>query len=272
MTKRYMFVSYAKPDAERVRPIVKAVAEEYRNRGLAVEVWADFTHLVPGEQWRSGIMKALADSFGMLVFVSPSAMRSDWVRSELAVGTFQRGRLIIPVILRKTRGLPRQPFVLGPGIDLSKAPYDEASPRRVAKRIADITEAKLKEGGGAPASPATAGAGPPPPPGHGGGGAGHRRGHRGRGAGRAEGGREYGRAARLGLRRPRARRRRAVADGKVPPRRRRQADHSGETGRSTVAASEVPHDRFGREVRHRHCLCGRHGGVAASVRRQGGRW
>src|ERR1044071_521760 len=160
MTKRYMFVSYAKPDAERVRPIVKAVAEEYRNRGLAVEVWADFTHLVPGEQWRSGIMKALADSFGMLVFVSPSAMRSDWVRSELAVGTFQRGRLIIPVILRKTRGLSRQPFVLGPGIDLSKAPYDEASPGRVAKRIADITETKLRGGGGPPPSPVTAAAAP----------------------------------------------------------------------------------------------------------------
>lgn len=159
MTKRYVFVSYAKQDAERVRPVVEAVAEEYRRRGLGVEVWADFTHLTPGERWGAEIERALKDSFGLLIFVSPEAMKHDWVRQELALALSHPDRLIIPVILRGTPDMPPQ-LRAQQGIDLSKPDLTQADIQRAAKRVADATQARLTPAAAPPPAPVTAAATP----------------------------------------------------------------------------------------------------------------
>ena len=153
MPKRYMFVSYAKPDAERVQPVVEALTTEYRHRGLDVEVWVDFTHLAPGEHWDLEIEKALQDSIGMLVFVSPSSMASDWVSRELMAALTHQDRLIIPVILRHVPNLPLA-LKQRQWLDLSSTPHPtKADILQAAKRIADATESKLKAPGAAPPSP-----------------------------------------------------------------------------------------------------------------------
>jgi predicted nucleotide-binding protein len=155
-----MFVSYAKQDAEHVLPVVDAVTTEYRLRGLPVEVWIDFTHLTPGEHWDLEIERALKDSIGMLVFVSPAAIASDWVGRELMSALTHQDRLIIPVILRHVPNLPPA-LKQRQWLDLSSSPHlTRADILRAAKLIADATEEKLNAPGAAPTPPVTAAAAP----------------------------------------------------------------------------------------------------------------
>jgi hypothetical protein len=118
---QYLFVSYAKKDFEAVRSIVHAVQEEYRKRALDVRVWVDLEDLRPGQQWNAEIERTLQNSIGHLVFVSPAAMESDWVRHELDVAARSQERLIIPVILEHAPYLP-PPLAMRPWLDLS-APF-----------------------------------------------------------------------------------------------------------------------------------------------------
>lgn len=104
--KRYLFVSYAREDVERVRPLVEAVRQEFEFRALPVELWMDVSNLRPGEQWNVAIGEALEASIGFLFFVSPRSLHSDWVRRELEIAAAATGRLIIPVVLHEPLDLP----------------------------------------------------------------------------------------------------------------------------------------------------------------------
>jgi hypothetical protein len=137
MDKRYLFVFYARTDADRVLPVVEAVRNEYRLRSLDIDVWVDITNLAPGQQWADEITSALKSSVGLLVFVSPAAMKSDWVQREIRAAAEHLDRLIIPIILQQVRDLP---------IDLARRQWlDLSDPRQqdiqgAAKAIADATE------------------------------------------------------------------------------------------------------------------------------------
>src|SRR5947209_3087622 len=106
MNKHYLFVSYAREDLDRVRPLVDAVRRELDFRALPVELWMDMSHLRPGEQWDVAIAEALRASIGFIFFVSPRSMHSDWVRHELEIAAAAPDRLIIPVILHEPLDLP----------------------------------------------------------------------------------------------------------------------------------------------------------------------
>jgi predicted nucleotide-binding protein len=157
-----MFVSYAREDAERVLPIVEAVNNEFRLRALDVELWVDVNNLKPGELWDAQISSVLQNSIGLLVFVSPRSMRSDWVGRELTSALTHTDRLIIPVILRHDPDMP-EALKQWQWIDLSDSPRPTKSQiERAAYNIADATEAKLERGAGAAPlpSPVTAAAAP----------------------------------------------------------------------------------------------------------------
>ncbi|ACF43322.1 SUMF1/EgtB/PvdO family nonheme iron enzyme [Pelodictyon phaeoclathratiforme] len=85
-----IFVSYAREDQERVRPIVKEL--EHRN-------WSVFWDLEipPGETWESFIGKALEESSCVLAVWSHSSVNSDWVKEE-ADEAKQRG-VLVPLFL-----------------------------------------------------------------------------------------------------------------------------------------------------------------------------
>ena len=97
MDKQYLFVSYAREDLDRVRPLVDAVRSELEFRALPVDLWMDISNLQPGQQWDVAIAEALGSSIGFLFFVSPRSMRSEWVRRELEIAAASSDRLIIPV-------------------------------------------------------------------------------------------------------------------------------------------------------------------------------
>jgi hypothetical protein len=95
-SRKHLFVSYAQQDADPVQRIVNALQEEYRVRALPIDVWIDRARLQPGEQWEQSIKKALLDSFGLLIFVSPASMNSKWVRAELDIAAAGTDRCILP--------------------------------------------------------------------------------------------------------------------------------------------------------------------------------
>jgi len=66
----------------------------------------DVLSIAPGELWDASIAKALEAAIGLLVFVSQSSVRSDWVSYELQVAGIGRERLIIPVRLDNSAQVP----------------------------------------------------------------------------------------------------------------------------------------------------------------------
>lgn len=104
--KRFLFVSYAREDLDRISPLIDAIRKELAFRALPVELWMDVSNLKPGEQWNASIANALEASIGLLVFLSPRSLRSEWVRRELEAAATQSGRLILPVILHEPLEVP----------------------------------------------------------------------------------------------------------------------------------------------------------------------
>jgi predicted nucleotide-binding protein len=141
MPQRYLFVSYSRTDAKKVLPLVEAVRQEYRDRALDVDVWVDMENLAPGQRWDAEITKVLRNSVGLLVFVSPAAMQSDWVSREIAAAAEHLDRLIIPVILSRVPNLPTA-LSSRQWLDLSGGATKPVL-RRAAAQIADATQAHL---------------------------------------------------------------------------------------------------------------------------------
>jgi predicted nucleotide-binding protein len=113
------------------------VRREYHLRAIDLEVWIDVDDLTPGENWATEISKALRNSIGLLIFISPAAMKSDWVNREILAAMEHPDRFVIPVILHKVQNLPptlsnRQ------WLDLSDQ-WDKPDLPRIATNIAQAT-------------------------------------------------------------------------------------------------------------------------------------
>jgi TolB-like protein/Flp pilus assembly protein TadD len=86
----HVFISYARPDKERVRPIVAALEAAGRR------VWWDH-HLEGGAVFAREIETALRDAAAVIVVWSQASVESDWVRDEAAVGRDRRR--LVPIRL-----------------------------------------------------------------------------------------------------------------------------------------------------------------------------
>jgi len=89
----YFFLSYGREDNVKQRRIVK----ELRERGL--NIWVDTENLTPGTPtWEREIEKAIRESMGIIVLLSPESNNSEWVRREISFGEQHRKR-IFPVLI-----------------------------------------------------------------------------------------------------------------------------------------------------------------------------
>ncbi|MEA2602802.1 MAG: hypothetical protein QOF89_3794 [Acidobacteriota bacterium] len=95
----YLFASYSLKDRGSVVPFIERV------RALGVNVFYDAS-LRPGEDWEYALAVALDHAAGLLVFVSPRSMQSEWVRKEIMAGVGSGDRLVIPIILEHTLDIP----------------------------------------------------------------------------------------------------------------------------------------------------------------------
>ena len=140
--QQYLFVSYASDDLERVIPVVDAVRKELKFRAVPIEVWMDLSILKPGESWPAEISAALEASVGVLFFVSPRSLRSEWIRREIAIATTSTDRLLIPIILHRDLEVPFH-MIRYQAFDLSGRPTDERI-MSAASEVADAVERYLK--------------------------------------------------------------------------------------------------------------------------------
>ncbi|QES34717.1 hypothetical protein DEJ48_16060 [Streptomyces venezuelae] len=96
-----VFLSYSSRDA----PVARRLE---RSLGLAgIDVWSD-RRLRVGDEWQRSITKALEDAEIVLVLISPSSLRSEWVTSEWQTALI-RSQRVIPVLVGGARfsDLPR---------------------------------------------------------------------------------------------------------------------------------------------------------------------
>jgi len=110
----YFFVSYSREDTVKQRRIVR----ELRQRGISI--WVDVENLVPGTpMWEREVEKAIRESTGLIVLLSPESNNSEWVRREISFGEQHRKR-IFPALIE--------------GDDYASTPLRLASHQRVDLR------------------------------------------------------------------------------------------------------------------------------------------
>jgi hypothetical protein len=96
-----VFMSYARKDADRVRPLVDLLVDLLSSKGIAV--WWD-NDIEPGERFRDAIDNVLEKSSCVVVIWTKISVESDWVRSE-ADEPMKRG-VLIPVLLDADLKIP----------------------------------------------------------------------------------------------------------------------------------------------------------------------
>lgn len=94
-----IFVSYAREDKDRVRPLVEQL-EEFR------DCWVDWDDIPPGYNWRQAINRGIRQSSCVLFFVSQAAIESKWCLEELRVAVWWR-KPVLPITIQTGLTLPR---------------------------------------------------------------------------------------------------------------------------------------------------------------------
>ncbi len=93
MDDRLVFISYSHAD----RAIATTIANELVNRGI--NVWWDQWDLQPGDSLISKIFEfGLAKASHFLILLSPSSVRSSWVKEELSIATIRRIEEVVRII------------------------------------------------------------------------------------------------------------------------------------------------------------------------------
>lgn len=139
----HLFISYARPDLERVNPVVEALRNALTVRDLGVAVWMDVSNLHPGEQWNIAIQDALRSSIGFVFFLSRRSIQSDWVREEIGAAARGSNRLIFPVLLDSDLEVPLG-LAKFQWLDLSGNLTTEAI-NTAASQIAEATKLHVEE-------------------------------------------------------------------------------------------------------------------------------
>src|SRR4051812_47055698 len=87
------FVSYARRDQEFVRRLSDALQRE------GLKLWVDAEDIPTSTDWRSALARGIEGSRAVIVVLSPDAIASQQVGSEL-VAARECGKRIIPVVHR----------------------------------------------------------------------------------------------------------------------------------------------------------------------------
>jgi hypothetical protein len=105
-----VFISYASAD----RALAGQIADYLRSSGL--DVWFDEWEILPGDNLANRIDTALHEADAMVVVLTPHALESKYVRSEIdyALGATNFKYRIIPVIAAPADQMPLEeiPWIL----------------------------------------------------------------------------------------------------------------------------------------------------------------
>jgi hypothetical protein len=122
-----VFLSHVQSDGAWARELSQQLS------AAGIRVVDPFSELLPGDNWSLKIGKALEDSEAMVVLISPEAVKSTWLRSEIqyALGSEKFQNRLIPVQVHPTDDFP---WVL------RHMRWVEGSPAEAGKRIVKILE------------------------------------------------------------------------------------------------------------------------------------
>lgn len=130
MSNMKVFISHAYQDKD----LAKRVAESLRESGF--QVW-DESQVLPGDIIAEQLADALKTANAMVVLLTPDAVESTWVRSEIsyALGNLEFKDRLIPVVAAPPEVLPyeRIPWVLK---KLQMINLSEIAPEEGLKKIA----------------------------------------------------------------------------------------------------------------------------------------
>ena len=132
--RRFLFVSYSQADSGPVAKFLRVLREEIAKGNLELELWRDRDNLLPGTVWETSIREALDRSVGLLVFVSESSFRSEWVRAEIESVLKDSNKPIVPILLDSPLNVPAS-LRQRQWIDLSGARGVEGEMRSAAKLL-----------------------------------------------------------------------------------------------------------------------------------------
>ncbi len=133
-----VFVSYAHTD----EAIARRVADILQEAGL--DVWDGTREIMPGDNWAALVSQALQESQAMVVLLTPNAMRSNWVRSEIeyALGEVRFRKRLIPVVVGNPDDLKNEdvPWILWnlKTIKLAEHANEEEGIREIARTLQQV--------------------------------------------------------------------------------------------------------------------------------------
>ena len=96
MNSKTLFISYSRKNKE----IALDLAQRLQGQGVAV--WLDLLNLEPGTHWDIAIQNALEEANAVLVLLSPPAVASTYVLSEIDCALEQKKK-IVPLLLEDCR-------------------------------------------------------------------------------------------------------------------------------------------------------------------------
>jgi hypothetical protein len=123
-----VFLSYAQGDKD----FAKKLAQRLQAAGF--DVWDSAQRVLPGDNWAAKVASALEEADAMVVLLSPEAVVSPNVQSEIqyALGSPHFKDRLIPVVVRSAKNIP---WILR-RLPLLRATDQE--PGKVALRVAGL--------------------------------------------------------------------------------------------------------------------------------------
>lgn len=94
-----LFISYAREDARKVRPIVEALEKYF-------DCWVDWDDIAPGQNWKREIINGVRTCHYFLFFVSTHSLNSEWCAKELRAALWWN-KSILPIVFDPALPLPR---------------------------------------------------------------------------------------------------------------------------------------------------------------------
>lgn len=89
------FISYSSKD----RPTALEVARQLEEKGH--NIWLDRTSISAGEQWDAGIVRGLSSARVLILLLSPSSVRSEYVKKEFSYASSLKLE-ILPVVIKSS--------------------------------------------------------------------------------------------------------------------------------------------------------------------------
>ncbi len=127
--KELFFICYSRRDEDFVLHLCKKLKE------VGVEIWLDQWEIAPGDNWNKSIDEALYKCTRMLIILSPEAVDSDEVQSELYT-FFNEKKPVFPIVYRSCRS-PRRLNVIQHINFTSSDPGDK---NKIAELVEIITK------------------------------------------------------------------------------------------------------------------------------------